>query len=257
VYLHLLDSPEDIDGLGHLSAKDRKKERERIKKRKAKLAEAAQQAKAEDGVDGEAAALVPKPEAQPKYAEIEEGIADGFLTRNFLTECESWCALLLPVARLLEPDLLTLVGEVCMRKQRVVQLVRVLVCGLSRWPRHPGLSLLLTRLARRLRGQDNGPRPVLREPTATLVREQVDRLTGAPDSQGFLAAYEEETRPWGSLPNTLGRARLLLLASAAKALPAAKQTAAEMVADPAGLEGRGASVETLVEVLKVSDYSTR
>ena len=36
IYLHLLDYPEDLEGLGHLSPADRKKERARLKKQREK-----------------------------------------------------------------------------------------------------------------------------------------------------------------------------------------------------------------------------
>ena len=37
IFLHLLDCPEDIDGLGHLPVSERKKRREKIKKLKKKV----------------------------------------------------------------------------------------------------------------------------------------------------------------------------------------------------------------------------
>lgn len=261
VYLHFIDSPEDIDGLGHLSAKDRKKERERIKKRKLKEADAIAKAQAQALAEQQATERESGEEkdAANKAKKVifvdEDPAGDKYLTKNFLLECEILCQLMIPRVQMLNADTLALMAEVYFRRGKYIQLLRCTVTGLTKFPLHPGLTVMLVRLVKRVRGQDSGPKPVLKEVTASVLKEGIERLMGGTaDIPVFVANYIESVRALHSLPHRVAVARLtVLIAAKASAGTTARTAAADSLLDPGLWEGRGVTAQSVIAVYKVSE----
>ena len=117
ILLHLLDEPDDLDGLGELNPKDRKKERDRRKKQKAKdlKAEEARVAAAEEEAKRFGST---KARDTPKIDTDVDG--DKFLARNFLEEAHAWIARLATELSHCEPETLALVSEVYIRQSKAL-----------------------------------------------------------------------------------------------------------------------------------------
>lgn len=135
ILLHLVDHPEDIDGLGHLSSVDRKKERAKQKKIKDKRAKAI--------ADG---TIVVEEEKD------NDANGDIYLTKNFLNETFIWCTQLSSRVSLMAPETLVLLCDAMMRKGKYLQACRALKCGLNANPNHPALTVQLVKFAMRING---------------------------------------------------------------------------------------------------------
>jgi hypothetical protein len=123
IYLHLLDCPEDIDGLGHLSPAERKKERSKLKKKKVvKDDDMAVDVKDEDfkNVD-------PDPEGEQ------------LLQKDFLLESGTWCSYLQNRLHLCDGKTLALVAEIMIRRGKHLQGYRAILTGLQQDANHPDI----------------------------------------------------------------------------------------------------------------------
>jgi peptide alpha-N-acetyltransferase len=136
ILLHLVDHPEDIDGLGHLSSAERKKERARQKKIKDKRDKSI--------ADG---TIVIDEDVKDKDVN-----GDSYLNKNFLNESYIWCNQLSSRVTLCTPETLVLLCDVMIRKGKYLQACRALKCGLNVNPNHPLLTVQLVKFAMRIKG---------------------------------------------------------------------------------------------------------
>ena len=277
VFLHLLDEPEDLDGLGHLGKEERKKERakrKKIKQRDLKAAEdrrlAAEEERKWSGANSRSAPLDKDDDPfGEKYLTLGEG-----KTRNFLEDAAAWAASLSTRLGSCDGDTLALVAEVHTRRGKLVQAAKALSAGLRRFPSHPALATALVKTAQRVPGLGaaGGAAPLgpkdLKETTKAVVAEEVARLLGGPGKG--LAAFVDDVvarathADSGSLPLRVGAARCLLAlhgcrecgpgqgaAEAADKL-AAREAAAALLTGDAPWAGRGVTFVNAREALKVS-----
>lgn len=102
--------PEDVDGLGHLSSTERKKERQRIKKLKAKESAEKNSKEEEDCnavTDGEGV-QVPSKDLDPS--------GEKFLQGDFIQEAATWCSFFTNRTSFCSPETLTRLCEVMLRR---------------------------------------------------------------------------------------------------------------------------------------------
>jgi peptide alpha-N-acetyltransferase len=188
IYLHLLDAPEDVDGLGHLSTAERKKERAKVKKQREK--EAAERARAKEAKNQEAS----KDDDEDKDSKKEDAdpYGDSYVTnKDFLQEANTWCNALLQFAappmsgfpstegdllHRCSPETLALIAEVNIRKGKYLKALRVLNTGFQAAPAshiHPDLVVVLVKLAQKIKAKKLGTSVAMIPP---IVKAEVARL---------------------------------------------------------------------------------
>lgn len=191
IYLYLCDCPEDVDGLGHLSPADRKKERARIKKAKEqqeKKKEQQQQQQAKDKKDAGTSAGAEDGEDSKSSQKNSDPDPHGealLHQKDFLAEAALWTNPLLnyaapPVQGLEAGDLiddcscetLALVAEVHLRRGKYLKCLRALNAGLARDPLQGDLLVVLGKLAWKARAKKLGTSHALLAP---LVKAEVTR----------------------------------------------------------------------------------
>ena len=132
ILLHLIDHPEDTDGLGHLSAAERKKERAKIKKRKEREEKEREiNAALLGGTDA-------GDEVGSKRKKDDDPTGEKLLQRNFLAEAGVWSSQILSDVSRSSPEVLGLVSEVMLRKGKMVLSSRALFAGLRKGPSASG-----------------------------------------------------------------------------------------------------------------------
>ena len=138
--LHLIDDPEDIDGLGHMTPKERKKEKDRRKKIQAR------DAKAEDeriAAAIEEAKWMGKDLPQGETKKDADPVGEEYLSKNFLEEAYLWTQKMSSHYSACEPETLSLVVDVLVRRSKPLQAVKVLSAGLKAHPLDHHLSVAL------------------------------------------------------------------------------------------------------------------
>ena len=252
IFLHLLECPEDIDGLGHLSPADRKKERARIKKLKDK-----EKKEAEDKTKAEEEDK--KWNSNPNKAEEEEEAeskkdpdptGELLLTRDFQAEAAVWCGFFTDRMAGLDSETLALVCEIQMRRGKYLQVVRALSVGLKKDPLSPELNVMLVKVVLKMKAP-SGKRPTLHSTTATIVREELSALLHSTDGLAlgaYVTKYSEKCKELHSLPHTIGAARCLYLND--KSAPTVQAIAA-LISDPSVWTGRGIQYSNVAAALKV------
>lgn len=127
IYLYLLDFPEDIDGLGHLSAADRKKERSKLKKKKTK------ETKDED--------------------QQNEEPDESLMVDKLLPEALEWCQSVEGVYPSLDCNTLAVVSEVFIRHSKPLLAIRPLIIGLGKDDQHPDITVSIARFLYRIKNK--------------------------------------------------------------------------------------------------------
>ncbi len=197
VLLHLLDDPEDHDGLGHLTAKDRKKEREKRKKAKAKELKAEEE-KAKKAIEeaewmGNSA---PPPDSKDK-----DPYGEAILAKSHSDEAYSWAMRLLPHLPSCSSEILSLVAEVMIRRSKPVLALKVLDCGFRTYPKSPPLTAVLVRFAMRLNATTTkSTKPLSKNATVmTFVKRKLTEahMLGTPgctkaDVDTFVTALKDQ-----------------------------------------------------------------
>lgn len=190
LYLHLLDTPEDIDGLAHLSAADRKKERAKLKKKKAKEAQDEEDRAKEDAKWGSGGGGKDKDDEDAPVKDSDPK-GEKLLQKDFLTEAVEWSKLVLLCAQNADPDTLALAAEVFMRREKLTQVLRLLRCGLAQSPLHPALTVMLVKFARKWREQDiskkEGVARARAEKVAPVVAAELADLLKGLELHAFVA----------------------------------------------------------------------
>ena len=262
--LHLLDCPEDIDGLGHLPPAERKKRREKIKKQK-KKDEAREKAEKEDArwtgsnnPSGNGADNAVKKEKADSWTEDPTG--EKLLQsaqKDFLSEANTWCSLLMGRVALCDGDTLALLAEVYLRRGKYVQTMRALTVGLQKDPLHPELNLQLVKfIAQVLTAPSSAKKakiatlpasitPILKEFVAKILNNSSSDFNAGDVAAQFL----QKAIALRSLPHLLAA---LKSAAAVGAASKAFQTASELISDSSLMsDGRGVSAESVIKFLKV------
>ena len=146
ILVHLLDDPEDHDGLGHMAAKERKKEREKRKKAKAREQKAdeekAKKALEEAEWEGKA--------APPSSSKESDPYGEALLAKNHGEEAYNWAMKLMPHLSFCTPPVLSLVADVMIRRSKPLLALKALDHGLRSHPGSPALLSMLVRFAVRL-----------------------------------------------------------------------------------------------------------
>lgn len=196
IYLHLVDAPEDVDGLGHLSAADRKKERAKIKKQREREAAERTRQREEKEREREAAAAGNKKDAADEKEDKKEDAdpyGDAYVTnKDFLQEANTWCQALFqfhapPVHGLPDHDgdllaacsaeTLALVAEVQIRRGKYLKALRALSTAIDRVQGdqtvHPDVFFVLLKLAWKMKNKKLGTAHALLPP---IVKAEVARL---------------------------------------------------------------------------------
>ena len=253
ILLHLIDSPEDIDGLGHLSGPERKKEKAKIKKRKEKdlkVFEEKEKAQADE------AKWNGKENAREEVKDLDP-FGEKILQRNYLAECGVWCGLIAPFRieseTICGPDTLALVCDVMIRRLKYLPAVRALSTGLSAHPRHPALSLMLVKFALKIGGGGTiggaVPNEIKTIMQAAVMQEVVSLLGGT--VLAFIQGYVEKAQVGGegsSLSHRVAAAKMSLIGDKASG----KATALTLLVGEWGSEERGVTVSSLEGVISVS-----
>ena len=264
-FLHLLDCPEDIDGLGHLPPAERKKRREKIKKQK-KKDEAREKAEKEDALwtgsnnpsGNNGADSAAKKEKDSIWAEDPTG--EKLLQtaqKDFLSEATTWCSLLISRAALCDSETLALLAEVYLRRGKYVQVMRALTVGLHKDPLHPELNLRLVKfVAQVLTAPSSGKKAKVSSVPASItaiLKESVAKILSHPSldfNAGDIAAqFLQKALSLRSVPHLLAALKSAVVVDAAGK---AFQTAAELISDINLIsDGRGVSAENVINLLKV------
>ena len=250
VILHLIDVPDDIDGMGNMNPKDRKKEREKRKKQKLKDAKAAADLQA--AAEEEAKRFgTSKSRDIPKTDDDVDG--EKFLSRNFLEEAQGWVSRLITEYENLAPDTLALVMEVFVRTSKPLQAMRVISCGLKKYPQHPELTPALVRLYLRLTVKASKSQKAMSQNQTVLsvVKEefQQSHLFGSLSVADYVTLLVEQAHsdPNSSVEQRLGAARCKML------LEGNKEQGQDVVYKLLGTEdlwaARGATVKSLDQVV--------
>ncbi len=167
IYLHLLDYPEDIDGLGHLSPAERKRERAKLKKKR--------QQKEDHPV-----------EEETKQADHDPD-GEQLLQKDFLIESGSWCNYLQNRIQLCDGDTLSLLAEIMVRRGKHIQAFRSLKFALSRYPNSPSVVVCFVKYALKWRNKKfTGVNPIV----ATVLKSELISILNS-ESLGAIADYVE------------------------------------------------------------------
>jgi len=251
ILLHLLDVPDDIDGMGNMNPKDRKKERERRKKQKLKDAKA--EAERVAAAEEEAKRFgTPSSRDVPQTDDDVDG--EKFLARNFLEEAQSWVSRLITEYQNLAPETLAVVMEVFVRASKPLQAMRVISCGLKKYPLHPALTPALVRLYLRLTTKASKSQKALSQNqiVLTIVKEEFQQpwLFGQQTVADFVDALVQQslTDPSSNVEQLLGAAKCKMM------LEDDKEQGQEVVHKLLGTDAfwstRGVTVKSLDQVVR-------
>ena len=253
ILLHLIDCPEDIDGLGHLSAADRKKEKAKIKKRKEKEMKAFEE---KEKAQAEEAKWNGK-EAVGDETKDPDPFGEKILQRNYLVECGVWCALVAPFRvngeTICAPDTLALVCDVMMRRGKYLPAIRALCSGLRVHPHHPALSLMLAKFASKVGGTASAvggtAPPEIKSAMQSAVVEELAALLGGSTLLAFAQGYATHART-RTLAHRIAAAKMVIVADKDKAQ--GKAAAQAILLEAELFAGRGVSASLLEDVISVS-----
>lgn len=252
IFLHLLAEPEDIEGLGHLSKEERKKEKAKRKKQKAKEVKAAEEkekaAEEEAKWMGKASAPTPAKDADPT--------GEKYLAKNFLEEAQLWCAQLASRLSACEPETLALFVEVQILRGKSVQALRALSCGLRSAPAHPALTTSLVRFAQRIFGFSTssgaGTNIAVKDSVKAVVSAELSELLKGQQLEAFVSSYVAAARaPGAPLAQRVSAVRCLAALRGAGMTAAQKEEAAALLDGDSLWEGPGVSAVSAAEALKV------
>jgi hypothetical protein len=193
---------------------------------------------------------------------------EKFLARNFLEEAQGWVSRLITEYENLAPDTLALVMEVFIRTSKPLQAMRVLSCGLKKYPQHPELTPALIRLYLRLTVKVSKSQKAMSQNATVLsvVKEEFQQpwLFGSQSVEDFVSSLVEQalSDPNSSVEQRLGAARCKML------IEGNKEQGQDVVYKLLGTEdlrsARGATVKSLDQVVRtvscvfgMSDLATR
>ena len=253
IYLHLIDSPEDIDGLGHLNTADRKKEKIRLKKQRDKEKKLLEEKEKEEFENAKWDSASKKEKDFEEERDSDPFGEKFLLQKNFLQEASVLCQYVSTQMVASEADTLALIADVMIRKGKFTPALRALSCGLQKQPYHPGCSLILVKYASKVGGGASAAgstataevKPVIQ----SVIKDQLSVLLSGTDVSAFVHRYITVACQLNSLSHRVAAARML--ASTDKTI-AGKTAAVQLIVDDEAVRGRGVSVHTLTEAMHVS-----
>ena len=270
IFLHLLDSPEDIDGLGHLPPAERKRRREKLKKQK-KKDEAREKAELEwTGGGGKESGDKENAVKDERGANWNDDPSGEKLLlsvqKDFLSEATtSWCSMLIARPSLCTGDTLAVLAEVYLRRGKYVQAVRALSVGLHKEPNHPDLQVELVKfICRVLKAPPSAKKtklPNLNSTILSVIKDEISKIlvvisSSASELNPVEVAAEllEKAVQFRSVPHILAALKSAAVVGASTATAALQSLAGKILGDASLLsDGRGASVENAVKLWKVSN----
>eukprot|EP00981_Chlorochromonas_danica_P009552 scaffold2727_cov161-Ochromonas_danica.AAC.15 len=231
ILLHLLDSPEDIDGLGHLSPAERKKERLRLKKKKARDVAAKEPVNNKEKEEPSV--------SKPNEDEDLEG--EQLLSKDFTTEIASWCALLAPHLEHCSAETLAIYCEACLRRGKLLPAVRAVSIGRAKDVYNPALHVAFVRLAAKMKGNKK-----VHATSLATVKEEFANLQGT-SLLDFVNSYLATAIDRGSLPHVLAGLKALQVAEKAAVVQA---RCADIFAREDNWNRRGVTVYNVIDTAK-------
>lgn len=247
IFLYLHEFPEDVDGLGHLSPADRKKERAKQKKLKKKAedekaaAEAA--AAAEEGIDKGKEKDKEKPK---KDTEPDEDI---LLAKDFMAEAVLWTSVLTKRLASCDAETIALICDLNVRRGEFAQAVDAVRVGLSRYPGDPHLVYSLVKLAAKVKS----PGKKTLGPSAPEIRDNISKLLGCPagqiDIDVYISAYTAEAQLAQCMPKTFAAIKCKVFQD--KASAATAQVVSSLLGDANLWQSKGVKVPIVLEINKV------
>ena len=188
VFLHLIDCPEDIDGLGHLPPLERKKRREKVKKaNKKKAEEEAKKAAEEAGLKASdrSGDSNKKEESPPQPDE------DYYLAKDFLAEGLEWCNTIVNnnVLKYCSCETISLVSDLYARRGEYISAIDALTVGMTISKFDPYLVYSLVRIA--LKVKTPGKKSIGNNETIAKIKESLGVLMGSDvnDIEGYVYNY--------------------------------------------------------------------
>lgn len=271
LFIHLLDCPEDIDGLGHLPAAERKKKRDKLKKQRKKEEEAERLRVEEEkrfGTSKDAKNL-------GKSDKDEDPNGDKLLAKgDFLNEALQYCKALNSRLHMCQSETLALMAEIHVRSLDYQQALRELRTGLKNDAHSPALSCMLVKVAIRARAPVNKKQPALDAGVVTEIGmelmeakregEEADSAITAsqlgPLLDAYIVRYTEKAKAMKSLPHVIAASKCVVLnggvvvppSAAATTPPAQPAAVVEKVtkALDVALSGRGVSLVNVTVALE-------
>ena len=252
IYLHLQDEPEDLEGLGHLSKEERKKEKAKRKKLKAK--EVKLQEEREKAAEEEAKWMGKA--SSPQAVKDADPLGDKFLEKKFLDEAQAWCALLAPRLSACESETLALYVEVQIRRGKSMQALRALSCGLRRTPGQPALTVALVRFAQRIYGFSTstgaGTNIAVKDVVKAVVSDELSGLLRGLSLEAFVAEFVVAAQSGDAdMARRVAAARCLVALRGAGMTEAQRVEAGAILDGDALWAGLGVNVVAAADALKV------
>lgn len=195
-----------------------------------------------------------------------------------------WCNLITPfkdnLQLISDPDTLALVCEVMMRKNKNILVLRALKNGLSNYPYHPALSLLLIKFIQKIGHDgsnisDNNNNPAIKSIIQNVLTEKLSVIlsssnsnssnsssnnsnsntdkssnsNGNINSNSYIEKYLAHCKDTSSLLHKMSGARMLIITDKSAT---GKKKALSLLTDACVWEGRGLTTKNLAETLQVS-----
>ena len=233
IFLHLLDKPEDIDGLGHLDAAKRKKERAKIKKQKEKEEKAKEEAEKEAKLSGDHKNTVKKEDLDP--------VGDKILQKNFLVEASNWCSKLKQKLDLNNEDVLALLSEVYLRKGKATLIMKALISGFKKCPEHPDLTIVLIKFAMRVKGGYGLSILSMKPDVSQIILSELKSLIPELDIAKFIQNFIIKAIQIQSVKHRLAAARCIFLTD-----KSAVQNASSLILCDELWNGRGVTLKNII-----------
>lgn len=186
VYLHLVDCPEDVDGLGHLSAAERKKERAKLRKRKGKD---------DEGEDGKE----------------NENVGDINLS-NCLNDALEWSKKLETCISCCECETLSILAELHIRRNKPLPALRALAVGYLRDKLSPEINSTMMKLFMRMKNKKfSGVNDNVLSQVRNIIQE-IFSVELTPSGIGkFVNEFVNAAAPLNSLPHLTSAIKCQLL----------------------------------------------
>jgi len=232
IFLHLIDKPEDIDGLGHLDAVKRKKERAKLKKQKEKEEKAKEEAEKEAKLLGEVKSKKEDPDP----------LGEKLLQKNFLAEASTWCSQLKQKLEMNNDDVLSLLSEVYLKKGKPILVMKALLSGFKKYPDHPDLTVMLIKFAMRVKGGYQGVSTLSMKPIISqIIQTELKTLIPDLNITNFIDSYIMKAIELQSMRHRLAAAKCILLTD-----KSAIQKACSLVLCEELWIGRGVTLENAI-----------
>jgi NMDA receptor-regulated protein 1 len=254
IYLSILDAPavettedEGVD-LSHLSPAERKKEKARLRKLKKKESDAVEARLRASEDDLRDKKKDPKGDSKFVAPKDDDPRGEKLLALDPLEEAARWCHL---VQRSSGCDVEShaLVADVMLRRNKVISSLKSIIAGLTIAPKHPLLTLLLVKFAKKFINEFGDVSLDELPLTNRIVgTELISLLGGSRDLTQFVNSFAEDARS-KSLMHRNSAAKCLVILDNTSADLAARAVA--LLVDDAIWDGPGVDISTVMETYRV------